>query len=280
VTANWAVARDLWRLRLADAEIGRAFRPGQFVMVRIAGRGTDPLLGRPYAIYDTWLDAAGKVLGYELVYQVVGRQTRQLVRLHSGDELEVWGPLGKGFELAPTAHLLLVAGGVGHASLLALARAMLGLRRYGLGSADESAAAPPPIPRLARQVTLCYGAQTRNMLAGVRDFAAIGVDVKLATDDGTAGHRGLVTELAAELLAGPNRPTRVVGCGPEPMLAKLAELARQAEVPCQLSLETAMACGIGACFGCVVRVRLPDGGWDYKRACTDGPVFDSSTVLF
>ncbi len=248
-------------------------------MVRIADRGTDPLLGRPYAIYDTWLDASGKVVGYELIYQVVGRQTRQLSRLRPGDELEVWGPLGNGFALAPTAHLLLVAGGVGQASLLALARAMLGLRRYGLAEPDQSASAPP-IPRLARQVTLCYGARTRAMLAGVRDFAGVGVDVTVATEDGTAGHPGLVTDLVSELLAGSNRPTRIVGCGPKRMLAKLAALAQVAELPCELSLDTAMACGIGACFGCVVRVRQPDGSWDYKRTCTDGPVFDSAVVEF
>jgi len=109
--------------------------------------------------------------------------------------------------------------------------------------------------------------------------------VRLSTDDGTMGHQGLVTDLLKDLLAektttgsSASRQTRIVCCGPEPMMKAVARIASQADIPCQVSLETPMACGIGICFSCVTRVRDASGTWDYKRTCVDGPVFEASQI--
>jgi dihydroorotate dehydrogenase electron transfer subunit len=119
---------------------------------------------------------------------------------------------------------------------------------------------------------LYYGVRTADLAAGVEDFRAAGADVRLASDDGSLGFRGYVTQLLAE----HPRPHHLIGCGPEPMLHTLMKLARAWGVPCHVSLETPMACGLGVCFSCVTKVCTPDGGWDYKRVCVDGPVFDAA----
>ena len=126
-----------------------------------------------------------------------------------------------------------------------------------------------------RKVTLYYGVRTAALAAGVEDFRAAGVEVHLASDDGSIGTKGFVTQLlAANGTTGP-----LVGCGPEPMLHALAKIARTWEVPCQVSLETPMACGVGICFSCVTKVQTPDG-WDYKRVCVDGPVFEADRLVW
>jgi dihydroorotate dehydrogenase electron transfer subunit len=136
---------------------------------------------------------------------------------------------------------------------------------------------------------LCYGTRSADLLAGVEDFQALGVDVRISTDDGTAGRHGLVTDVLAQVLdearvldesAHDSIDTRVVCCGPEPMLAAVAALTARRGVPCQVSLETPMACGIGICFSCVARVRDDTGGWDYRRTCVEGPVFDAERIEF
>jgi dihydroorotate dehydrogenase electron transfer subunit len=122
-------------------------------------------------------------------------------------------------------------------------------------------------------VSLYYGLRSKNLAAGVSDFEAAGVQVHLATDDGSAGFHGVVTKL----LERERPPGPLVGCGPEPMLHALARLAAAWRQPCYVSLETPMACGFGACFSCVTRVKTSDG-WDYKRVCIDGPVFDAARL--
>ena len=130
-----------------------------------------------------------------------------------------------------------------------------------------------PARRAVRRVSLFYGVRTAELAAGVEDFRAAGAEVHLASDDGTLGARGYVTALLEQYPP----PDHLVGCGPEPMLHALADLARRRGVPCQVSLETPMACGVGVCFSCVARVRTADG-WDYRRVCVDGPVFDAACL--
>ncbi len=279
VVENVRLAERTFRVRVADAEIGRLVRPGQFVMLRIPSI-TDPLLGRPFALYDTNLDAAGGVVGYDLVYLVVGKITTLMSHLKAGDRVEIWGPLGNGFSLTPARHLMMVAGGIGQTPFPAVARAYFGLRQFGVQQSeksDQQSAIHSPFTTLA---TLCYGARSAAFLAGIDDFRRIGVEVRVATDDGTAGHRGFVTDLVKQSLASDNPPTRLLGCGPEPMMHALAEIAATAGVPCELSLETPMACGIGACFSCVAKIRQGGDRWDYRRVCVEGPVFDASQVVF
>lgn len=265
VVANRPLARDTYLIRLEAPEIARRIRPGQFVMLRIDA-GSDPLLGRPFALYDTYLDAHGEPAGIDVVYLVVGKLTRRLAALRPGDTLQTWGPLGNGFpDPVGSDHVGLVAGGIGQTPFLSQVRELLGTRGYGGQSARQR----------VRRVSLYYGVRTAALAAGVDDFRSAGAGVHLATDDGSLGFRGFVTQL----LEHHELPQHLFGCGPEPMLRALARLANERGTPCHLSLETPMACGVGICFSCVTRVKTP-GGWDYRRVCVEGPVFDAADLTF
>jgi dihydroorotate dehydrogenase electron transfer subunit len=265
VTANDRLARNTYRLRLRAPELARAIRPGQFLMLRLPGI-TDPLLGRPFALYDTVLDGNGEPAEVDVVHLVVGKMTGLLAHLEPGDRVEAWGPLGNGFpDLHGLDHVALVAGGIGQTPFLAHVRELLGTRGYG--------GRPPRLG--AEQVSLYYGVRTADLAAGVEDFRSAGAEVHLASDDGSLGFRGFVTQLLGQ----HPPPRHLVGCGPEPMLKALAALAGRWGVPCHLSLETPMACGVGVCFSCVTKVKTPDG-WDYKRVCVEGPVFDAASLAW
>lgn len=271
IAENVRLAQDTFRVRFECLEIAQPIVPGQFVMLRLADVN-DPLLARPLALYDTVRDANGRPTGIDIVYLTLGRMTRRLAHCAPGDELDVWGPLGNGFPPVPTAHLIMVAGGIGQTPFLALGQEYLGWRQYG-----EPARIVPP----AKRVTLCYGVRTSAFLAGVPDFLSAGFDVRLSSDDGTVGHHGLVTDLLERVLEQTQDQDRlVVCCGPEPMMEAVAELCRRNAARCFVSLETPMACGIGICFSCVAKVRQPDGGWDWKRTCVEGPVFDASQIVW
>jgi dihydroorotate dehydrogenase electron transfer subunit len=269
VWENVRLAHNTWRVRLHAPESARAFRPGQFLMLRLP-QHSDPLLGRPFALYDTVLDERGDPVGVDVVYLVVGKVTGLMTQLRPGDAVEVCGPLGNGFPpLATDDHVALVAGGIGQTPFLAHVRDLLGTRGYGGGQPR----------RKAHRVSLFYGVRTAKLAAGVEDFVAAGAEINLATDDGSLGHPGPVTDLLVRRFGeDPRPPCHMVGCGPEPMLKALARVAAGLNVPCHLSLETPMACGLGICYSCVTKVKTSDG-WDYKRVCVDGPVFDAATLL-
>ena len=266
VIENVRLARNTYRIRLNFPELARLIRPGQFVMLRLPGR-TDPLLGRPFALYDTVLDDNGdQPVGVDVVYLVVGKMTGLLAEVGVGDRVEVWGPLGNGFpDLDGRKHVGLVAGGIGQTPFLAHVRDLLGTRGYG----------GRPARRMADRVTLFYGVRTADLAAGVEDFRAAGAEVELASDDGSLGFHGYVTQLLEQ----HSTLDHLVGCGPEPMLHALAKLAARRGTPCHVSLETPMACGVGVCFSCVTRVKTADG-WDYRRVCVDGPVFDAAGLVW
>jgi dihydroorotate dehydrogenase electron transfer subunit len=270
VAANLPLARDTYLVRLHAPELAAVIRPGQFLMLRLLA-GSDPLLGRPFALYDTILDAGGRPVGVDVVYLVVGKLTELLARLRGGDRVAVWGPLGNGFpDLFGRAHVALVAGGIGQTPFLAHTRELLGGRGY--------AGRPPQ--RAVRRVSLYYGVRTAELAAGAEDFRAAGAEVHLASDDGSLGFRGFVTALLDKHLdEDPDPPRHLVGCGPAPMLRALTELARRRGQPCHVSLETPMACGVGVCFSCVTAVRTPTGS-DYRRVCVEGPVFDAAELAW
>jgi dihydroorotate dehydrogenase electron transfer subunit len=166
----------------------------------------------------------------------------------------------------------MIAGGIGQTPFLATAAEYLGVKRFG----KPVRSVPRP-----KQITFCYGARSADYFAGVEDFRRLGVEVRLATDDGSLGHHGFVTDLLRQLIAEPAGGSRqVVCCGPEPMMEAVAEIAKEHGVPCQVSLETPMACGIGICFSCVTKVVQPDGSWDYKRTCVEGPIFDAAQIVW
>ena len=128
---------------------------------------------------------------------------------------------------------------------------------------------------------LCYGVRTADLVAGLADFQMAGFDVRLASDDGTVGHHGLVTDVLSGVLEETRGQNRlVVCCGPEPMMEAVAELCRVTETRCIVSLETPMACGIGICFSCVAKVLQPDGNWDWKRTCVEGPIFAARKIVW
>ena len=277
VVACEPMALDTYRLRLACPPIAERIVPGQFIMLR-PSEGTDPLLGRPFALFDVVDRPDGRAEQFDIGFVLVGKLTRQMARWKPGQRVIAWGPLGNGFTADYSGHVVCVAGGIGQTPFLAVTREALGRRRYG----------PPPgrPSTCARRVTVLYGVRTAELLAGVDALRAAGADVFVSTDDGTAGHPGLVTDLlqvlvgrtspcdsetAAAVRALPP-PDRILCCGPEPMMHAVAEIAAGAGVPCWLSLESPMACGFGACFSCVVAVRDGDG-WDYRRTCVEGPVF-------
>lgn len=266
IVENVRLAQDTYRVRCACPEIAAAIVPGQFLMLRLAGVN-DPLIGRPLALYNVIANQEGEPHAVDVVYLVKGKFTSRLVTARPGERLTIWGPLGNGFSAAPVEHLIMVAGGIGQTPFLVLAQEFLGQRRFGGRTVTP-----------AKKVTLCYGARTAALLAGVEDFERAGVDVRIATDDGSRGHHGLVTQLLQQVLAEAPLSHRIVVCGPEPMMAAVAKIAEDHRSACQVSLETPMACGIGICFTCVAKVRDAEGGWDYKRTCVEGPVFEASSI--
>ena len=271
VAENEWLAQNTFRLRFECPELARKIVPGQFLMMRIPCCD-DPLLGRPFALYDTVVDCEGTPVGLDIVCLVVGKMTGRLEQAKPGEVLEVWGPLGNGFSAEPTEHLIMVAGGIGQTPFLALGRQFLGGREYGQPARKVSCSS---------SVTLCYGVRSKNLLAGADDFRQCGIDLRISSDDGSVGHHGLVTELLEQALdEQPAEKCRVACCGPEPMMEAVAKIAQQRSVACEVSLETPMACGIGICFSCVVKTEQADGGWDYKRTCVEGPVFDAGKIVW
>jgi dihydroorotate dehydrogenase electron transfer subunit len=270
IVENVRVALDTYRLRFRSPEIARRIMPGQFLMLRLHNF-QDPLIGRPFALYDTQDDAKGDPETLDVVYVVKGKLTQRLQHLTRGQWIDVWGPLGNGFPSLPVDHLILVAGGIGHTPFLALGREQRGLRVYG-----ETVRVNDPVPR----ISLCYGARSAPYLAGIEEFQQAGLELHLCTDDGTRGKPGLVTELLSNLLVSRSGRCLIHCCGPEAMMAAVSRLAEEAEVPCYVSLETPMACGIGICFTCVAKVCDSTSTWDYKRTCVEGPIFESREIVW
>jgi dihydroorotate dehydrogenase electron transfer subunit len=262
------------RLRV-PRELAR-FVPGQFVMLR-TGAAHDPLLPRPYSIYRAGGRPGGRDGYLDVLYRVVGRGTAGLAAVGPGRAVQLLGPLGRGFTRPdPAGAAVLVAGGVGVPPIAALARALAGRA----GERPGRGRRPP--------VLAFVGGRSRADILGAADFRASGAALHVSTEDGSRGHRGLVTELLAAQLdrlaaeRGAPRPT-IFACGPAGMLRAVAGLAAAHGLACQVSLEEHMACGFGACVGCVVEMRPRAEGAEgprYRLACTDGPVFDAEEVAW
>jgi dihydroorotate dehydrogenase electron transfer subunit len=228
--------------------------PGQFVMLspgsKSAAPRTDPLLPRPMAVYRA--NVENGAADVEILYKVSGRGTQLLADALPGQRVGVVGPLGQPFSApAPGERALLVAGGTGIASV------------YGLAARARADA----------EVSVLLGAATKQDLMGVEDFEALGVDVQIATVDGSLGLQGLVTALLEAALAEGGSP-RVYACGPTAMMRRCAELSAERGCPCSVSLETHMACGFGVCLGCAAPLRAEG----YALVCSQGPVFAAETI--
>ncbi|MFH0877085.1 MAG: dihydroorotate dehydrogenase electron transfer subunit [Candidatus Omnitrophota bacterium] len=248
------------RTRLLELSVPASFknaRPGQFVHVRIEN-SCDPLLRRPMSIHDA---APGRL---KILYEVVGKGTELLSGKNTKATIDILGPLGRGFDvkrLARFKKIYIVAGGMGVAPLLFLAKKLV----------------HSPRSTVHGRPTVLIGARTKGQLLGVKEFKKLGCSVKLATDDGSRGFKGNVTELLNKILLSTvdRGPSTICACGPRAMLAATAQIARRHHVPAEISLEEFMGCGLGACLGCVVRTTA-----GYRRICHDGPVFDAQEVLW
>ncbi len=250
VESNERLAEGLYRLTLQAPRIAAAAHPGQFIMTA-CGHSLDPLLRRPLSLHQ--VTASGTI---RLLFKVIGRGTQLLSELQRGQSVSLIGPLGRGFHLPPAGPICLVGGGIGIAPLLFLANTWL------------------QQPRPVDSCVVLLGARTGEEIRLLAtEFEELGCQVHTATDDGSLGHHGLVSDLLPPLLA-PLK--KVHTCGPTPMMAAIAGLCREAEIPCETSLEAHMACGLGACLGCAI----PGIHGHYQHVCKHGPVFNAEEVVW
>lgn len=253
VVSNDVQENPEYRELVVDApHVTRSAVPGQFVHVRLPGT-VQPFLRRPFSI--AGLD--GDRLA--ILYKNVGEQTGRMAELGPGHSLDVLGPLGTGYDLThpPAGKAFLIGGGYGVAPLLVLAKAI-------------------QARSLAKQITLLIGARSANHLLWRSRLACEGpwLRTAYATDDGSAGRKGTVIDLLADLA--PGGSSRLYACGPMPMLAALH--AKWPDLPIQSAVENRMGCGIGVCLGCVLPMTGREGVGRFSRICTDGPVYDGHAV--
>lgn len=258
VISNVRLSSDYNVLGLAAPDVAERALPGQFVMVK-AGECIEPLLRRPFSVFEV-LEDGGRVVGLSLFSKRIGRSTTQLYDAKPGDRVQCLGPLGRPF--APVAapdEAWLVAGGVGLAPFATLAAALR-----------------------ARSVKtkLYYGARRAEELFYLDLFEKMGVELVLATEDGSRGDRGRVTRpLERDLQArSDGAGVMLYACGPEPMLAAVAKLAAAHGHPSQVSVERVMGCGVGGCYSCVIPIKTAEGTPHLVRSCLAGPVFRGSEI--
>ena len=249
-TIEW-LTDTTYRLTLHAPRIAAAAQPGQFIMAD-CGATLDPLLRRPFSIHHAAV-ATGTL---QLLVKTVGRGTQMLSAVHPGDSVSLIGPLGRGFHLVQELPVCLVGGGVGIAPLLFLAEKI----------SVQASAADSCVVLLGSRT----GAEIQPLVPA---FSELGCLVRIATDDGSLGHHGLVSDLLAPYLSWAQK---VYVCGPFPMMATIAGFCREAAVPCEVSLEAHMACGLGACLGCTVQ----GAAGSYKHVCKHGPVFNAEEVAW
>jgi dihydroorotate dehydrogenase electron transfer subunit len=241
------VTEDLWAIHLRAPQIARESRPGQFVHVRLSD-GIDPLLRRPMSIYRIGPDTI------DLLVRMTGRGSRMMVERPAGETLDCLGPLGNGFTVHPTTrNLLMVGGGSGVAPLVALA--------------EQSVAKE-------LSVVLLFGARSADRVFP-SSLLPPEVEYAVATNDGSMGRQGMVTDLMTDYLGWADA---VYACGPHQMFLSMLDVARRVNLQksVQVSMEENMACGVGACFGCVVETRRGE----MKSVCEDGPVFEMRHLVW
>lgn len=256
-------AEGIHRLVLYAPRIVPTARPGQFVMIRVASEGSDPLLARPFSFHRLHKEDGL----FEILLRVVGTGTRILSQRPAGSVLDVVGPLGRGFSLPSGPHetVVFVAGGIGIAPLWALL--------------DELTAKTHR--NRPEHLHVFYGARTRAELVPLNPLKRLGVHLVVSTDDGSSGEAGTVVEALRRRYEGDSGlPDRVYACGSLPMQVSLTRWASGRNLPVEMSLESMMACGIGACLGCALPAVDPDDpqAERYVHVCQDGPVFDPRRI--
>ena len=252
IRTNALLQGEYYRLAIRAPAIAPLIEPGQFVHVLLPGMGQH-LLRRPFSVCDVD-PATGELV---IIYKVVGHGTRLLAGLEAGAVLDLLGPLGTGYSRPPPERRpIIVAGGYGCAATYLFAR------------------------RSPRPPLVLLGGRGAGDILLVEEFRALGCEVRLATDDGSTGHRGFVTDLLEEALR-PAADPFVIACGPNAMLRTVSRIVGARGFEAEVSLDHVMCCGVGACFACVVKVKAetPDG-WEYARTCISGPVFPASRIVW
>lgn len=250
IVENKKIAQGFYRMHVGSVYLAKNAKPGQFVEIRCSD-DIEPLLRRPLGVHRISKN------GIDLLYEVVGKGTAMLLEKKAGEEIDLIGPLGNGFDIATsTKAAILVAGGIGIAPLAALAR---------------------KLTQTGRKVSVVIGAKKKSHLLCEDELKALGCTVKVATEDGSKGFKGLVTDLLRDMLAASCalRAT-IYACGPAGMLKTVSKIAGEKRMPCQVSLEERMACGVGVCLGCPVKIS----GGGYKMVCKDGPVFNAEEIAW
>ena len=240
-------------LSLKTFKIAEQARPGQFVMIKV-NDSFHPLLRRPFSIHNV---TSGEI---EIFFQIVGSGTTILSEKKIGEKLNIIGPLGKGFQITPSIQnkeYYLIGGGRGIAPLFFLAKE---IKKKG------------GIPRVL------YGAKTEKDLPLLKKFSDEGIPVYPSTEDGSLGWHGLIAELFEYKLKEGNKIEKIFVCGPHEMMKKIALIAEKNELDAEYSLESIFGCGIGACWGCVVKLRREREKW--VKACSEGPVFSGKEIIW
>ena len=261
VISNARLSDDYCVVSLAAPEIAAVAQPGQFVMVK-PSRAMDPLLRRPFSIFEVLRDSGGAPFGISLLNKRIGAGTRLLYDVEPGTRVACLGPLGRPFvPVDPPAQAWMVAGGVGLAPFVTVAEAL-----HARGTV----------------MTLFYGARRADELYRVELFEQLGARIVLTTEDGSRGARGLVTAPLQDALtnAKQEETVQLYACGPTPMMRAVAQLAKRHARPCAVSLEQVMGCGLGGCYSCVVLTRTGESSTHFVRSCLDGPVFDSTRIVW
>jgi dihydroorotate dehydrogenase electron transfer subunit len=259
VIANRPLSSDYNILALAAPAIADAAAPGQFVMLK-PGAGTDPLLRRPFSVFEILRDENGAATGLTILSKRIGPSTSLIYSARDGDRVDCLGPLGRPFTIVdPPSEAWMIAGGVGLAPFATLAQS---LRARGVAT------------------TLFYGARRAEELFYLEFFRDLGVELVLTTEDGSLGERGrVVAPLDRRLTARPSSAlVMLYACGPEGMLAATARTAMKHRRPCEVSVERIMGCGLGGCYSCVVPMRGEDGIFHHVRSCLAGPVLNAHQI--
>jgi dihydroorotate dehydrogenase electron transfer subunit len=265
IKANERIKPAYFLLTIDCPPIANKIRPGQFIMLKVS-EGLSPLLRRPFSIYKSFPEdhPEKKKRGYLLIlYKIVGKGTQKMTELKRGQTVNMIGPLGNGFSLPPlpsSSHIILIGGGVGIVSLYSLAEA---LRSNKLLS------------------VVFMGGKTKEDILCEEDFKETNFSkIFIATEDGSMGYKGTVIDLflTQKKKFNPIESHYIYSCGPIAMLKELANVIKFKRVICQVSLETRMGCGFGACWGCVVRTN--DSKSPYQRVCKEGPVFDLKNIFW
>jgi len=295
VLVHKRVAKDHYLMRLNSPLVARRALPGQFVHVRCA-LADHPLLRRPFSL----LDADPGKGTIDFLYKVVGLGTQVLAQVSAGDRVDILGPLGRPFEIPGdlrTAYF--VGGGVGIPPLFLLAKHLLKKKNKGtlhkgtlFPGGDSPLRTVPLSPNGASPIVHAFlGARKKEWVICISDFLRLGIPVQVATDDGSLGYHGSVVDLLRRFLRKEKRNSSggngsgseiLYICGPTPMMAAAAELARQERLPAQVSLEERMGCAMGCCMGCVVEIATEPANSHkrFQRVCTEGPVFPAQVLAW